>query len=94
MIKFRPMRRTICASVKDELIFHSIEDVIQHVVNRWGTLSACLGASIPFTQSDVIVGDILGDDPVCCLRNVRRIYVKRTLDHDYKQPLHIGWCGE
>ena len=94
MIRFRPKRRTLTLSLKDELIFEDLDAMLRHVLDHWGRVADFLGASRPIRPEDIIIGEPTGDDPLIGLRNVRTVSVTRTVDAVYTVPMCIGVCGE
>ena len=94
MIRYRPRRATLSLSVKDELVFDSLEDLHAYVLDRWRRVAAFLGASDPIRPEEVVICEASGDDPIIGLRNVRMICVTRTAGVSYPVPHCIGFCGE
>ena len=94
MIRFRPKRRTPTASLKDELVFENMDEMLRHVLAHWGNIADALGAKRPIMPEDIIISEPTGDDPLICLRNVRTVSVTRLSGAAYSVPMCIGVCGE
>ena len=89
-----PKRKTPSLSLKDEQIFDSVDDLKLHIHKIWCKVSAYLGEFEPIHPDEIVISDIIGNDPIIGLKNVREVCVKRTTDIIYKDPLCIGYCGE
>lgn len=94
MIRYCPKRCTVSLSIKDELLFDSLEDLKAHVLDRWQRIASYLGSSDPIRLDDIIIMEPYGDDPLIGLHNARKICVTRTAGPVYPFPLCIGVCGE
>lgn len=94
MIRFRPRRHTLTLSLKDELIFESMDDMILFVFDRWRRIVSFMGSNDPFRIDEILISEIQGDDPRIGYKNVRRVCVSRMADESFKTPCCIGFCGE
>lgn len=84
MIKYRPQRFSLSASVKDEQLFDTLDQMKLFILNTSGRIALYIGKK-PFLPDDILIGDITGDDPVVGWKNVRPVCLKNTC---------IGYCGE
>ena len=84
MIKYSPTRRTLSASLKEERLFCSIEDVKQDVFEHFFRIMEFV-SSRPLRFDEVIIGDETGDDNRTGYRHVRFVTVRKTI---------VGFCGE
>ena len=87
MIKYRPVRSSISASIKEEETFSTMEDMLHFLHDRWSRIYAFIGSVVPFQPEEILIGESEGYDQLTGYRNVRRIRVART-GHC------IGYCGE
>lgn len=94
MILYRPHRNSISASIKDEQSFHTIEEMKRFIHDEWIKICNFLGGKEPFSIDDIIIGEVIGDDPRIAWKNVRHVCVKRMLNDNYTIPQCIGFCGE
>lgn len=83
MIRFAPVRSTLSASLKDELVFDSLPDLIRFVADRRRRLARYIGSSA--ICGSIVLDDLHLDDPRIGWRNVRRICVGSVC---------VGYCGE
>lgn len=84
MIKYSPSRKTLSASLKEERLFCSIEDVKQDVFEHFCRIMDFV-SSRPLRFDEVIVEDEIGDDSITGYRHVRFVTVRKTI---------VGFCGE
>jgi len=84
MIRYIPRRQTLSASVKDEQIFETFDQMKLFILNVTGRIALYVGGK-PFLPDDIIIGDISGNDPMIGLKNVRAVHIK---------SMYIGCCGE
>lgn len=94
MIRYRPAFPSLSASLKAEETFDTIEDMLCYVFEHWRRVVSFVGGSVPFRSDEIILGEVLGDDPFSGYRNMRRVFVTRMSDFVYSSPLCIGFCGE
>ena len=85
MIRYRPSRSSLSASLKEELIFSSLDEVLQHVFNKCVSFSVFVGSPPP-SFSDLAVVSLSGNNRLTGYQNERMI----TLRNVYC----IGYCGE
>ena len=93
MIRFCPRRVSLSLSLKDELLFESMDDLTHYVLDRWRRLSAYLDAADPIRPEEIVISDPVNFHLIG-LRNTRQVLVLRTVNTVYKKPLCIGYCGE
>ena len=55
MIVYRPKRKTLSASAKEELFFETIDDMILHLFHLYRRVSNYIGAVQPFMADDIIL---------------------------------------
>ena len=84
MIKYRPMRQSLSASVKEEQVFETIDKMILSILNTTGRMALYVGQK-PYIPDDIVISDPDGDDPMVGWKNVRSISIKKKC---------IGFCGE
>ena len=90
MIKYRPHRGGLAEAMKEVREFDTEEDLKAFVAKQWND-----GYPVElFTAEDLVLGDVLGDDPRIGWKNVRHLCVKRMGKDVYDVPQCIGWCGE
>lgn len=98
MILYRPHRGSLSASIKDEQMFNSIEEMKQFIHDEWCRICNFIGNKEPFSIDDIVVSEIIGDDPRIAWKNVRHVCVKRMWNENYIEkystPQCIGYCGE
>ena len=105
MIKYRPHRATLQDAMKEAREFENYDELKRFVVDEWTRKSDWIGeppylycTEPPFAESDIVIGDVLGDDDRIGWKNVRHVCTKRYGSKDYMKlygcPQCIGMCGE
>ena len=94
MIKYRPRRRSVSLSLKEEILFDSMEDLIKHIHERWSHVVSFVGSHDPFRMDEILISDVQGDDPLTGYKNGRLIFVTRMSDSVCHKPFCVGYCGE
>lgn len=89
MIKFRPERASLSMSIKEEQIFASMEEMVNHVYERCKLVVDYIGSCEPLHTHDIIVGTPCGSDARIGWDNVRTIFVRRN-----SNLIIVGYCGE
>ena len=92
MIRFRPNHVTLSASIKDEQIFSSMEDMLASVFDYWSRVVAFMGAADPFRPEEITISDSSRPNPDVGYRNEHKVFVSRMADNVYPSPLCIGYC--
>ena len=87
MIRFRPARPSVTASLKDEHVFDTMEEMKDHIYSVWSRFYAYVGAAAPLRPDEILIGEARGDDALTGYRNVRQICISRA-------DRCIGYCGE
>jgi len=87
MIKFRPSRRTVSSSMKDEETFETVEEMLQYLSDRANRFFAYVGTDFHTTPDDFILSKSWSVNTLD-LKNTHRIIIKRAV------PFCIGYCGE
>ena len=82
MIKYRPVRRTLSASLKEEQIFATMDELLQFIAEKSRLLFNFIGRD---ATPQIIVTDPDGDDPRIGWKKVQSIYVGHVC---------VGFCGE
>lgn len=85
MIKFRPNRFSLSASVKEEQIFSSLEELIHYLYEYGLRMSLYIGAEPP-APSDYTVSALSSDNIQTGYRNERAIM--------FRSITCVGYCGE
>ena len=85
MIRFRPERSTLSASLKDERVFPSLDDMLLFILDA-GRKRAAYTGTAPITQQDVSLVSCNPDNRLNLYRNERMIMIRRTFC--------VGYCGE
>ena len=81
MIKYRPVRRSISASIKEEVTFSTMEEMIHFLYERAHRLAGYLGTDLPV----ITIREAAGDDPLTGYRNQHVVF---------SNSVCIGYCGE
>lgn len=81
MIKFRPVRRSLSASIKDEETFCSVEEMLHFLRDRAGRIAAYIGSDLPV----ITISEADGDDRLTGYRSQRTVF---------SNSICIGFCGE
>ena len=92
MIKYRPHRETLTASLKDEMIFNSLKELMQYVYEDWRRVVAFMGGR-PFARDEIMIRNILGD-PRVGWKGAFPVCVTRMSNDILKRPLCIGYFRE
>ena len=94
MIRYRPNLKTVSLSLKEELIFDSMEEMKDHILDRWQRISAFLGAREPISREDILIGEAEKEILPTGWQTIREVYITRMTDVIYDRPKCIGFCGE
>ena len=81
MIKYRPVRGSLSASIKEEVTFSTMEEMLHFLQDRATRLSGYLGTDLPV----ITVSETSGNDQLTGYRNQHVIFSK---------SICIGYCGE
>ncbi len=84
MIKYIPIRFTLSASVKDEQIFDTLDQMKLFLLNTAGRIALYIG-KMPYIPDDITICESSGDDPYTGLRNVHPVLLKNNC---------VGYYGE
>ena len=84
MIKFRPERKSLSDSIKEEQVFDSIEEMVSFIHERICRIYMYIGSPNP-NASDIVIEREGPDNPLNAYRNERMISVYNHC---------IGYCGE
>ena len=82
MIKYRPVRRTLSASLKEEQIFATMDELMQFVEDRARRFFRFVGCE---RLPQIIIAEPDGDDLRIGWKNVQAIFVENKC---------VGYCGE
>ena len=91
MIRYRPHRSTISASLKDEQIFDSVEEMLSYVFDAWSRVVLFLGAEIPPSQDEILIGEDGCHNPLVGYVDEHKVFVPRLTDKLHRVPLCIGY---
>lgn len=89
MIKYRPHRGTLAEAMEFYQEFNNYDELKEHVVKE-----NFIFDRPAFDISDIVIGDIIGNDDRIGWKNVRYVCVKRYYGDVYDHPQCIGMCGE
>ena len=81
MIKYRPVRGSISASIKEEVTFSTMEEMLHFLQDRAMRLAGYLGTEMP----EITVSDAAGNDQLTGYRNQQVVF---------SNSICIGYCGE
>lgn len=81
MIKYRPVRGSLSASIKEEVTFSTMEDLLHFLQDRAMRLAGYLGTDLPV----ITLSEDAGDDPVTGYRNQHSVF---------SNSICIGYYGE
>lgn len=85
MIKYRPNRLTLSASLKDEQIFPSMDDLLSYIYEKARRIAVYVGSEPPAT-SDFTVSPFSDYNSLTGYRN-ERVIMFRSVEC-------VGYCGE
>lgn len=91
MIRYRPHRRTLSASLKDELIFDSVDEMLSHVFNAWSRVVLFMGAQNPPTMDEIRIDESGRQNPMTGYMDEHKVFVTRMTDKVHSAPLCIGY---
>ena len=92
MIKYRPERKSLTASLKDELFFNTLAELMQYIYEDWRRVVAYMGGK-PFRREEITIRNAL-DDPRAAWNGTYPVCVTRMIDHIHETPLCIGYFRE
>lgn len=89
MIVYRHHRGSLDEAMKTARTFENEKEMIQNICDD-------LNAVIPnmVSESDIVIGDIIGDDDRIGWKNVRHVLAKRFGPENYVHPQCIGFCAK
>lgn len=89
MIRFIPDRSSLSASLKEERVFDSLEELRDHLYDSLCRFCSFIGSSECPGLDQICISDVQGDDPLTGYKNVRTVTVS------LHSVLHcVGLCGE
>lgn len=91
MIRYRPYRVTLSASIKDEQIFDTMEDLLSYVVDYWGRVIRFMGGKNPLEPGEIFIGDAGRRNPLTGYKNEHMVFASRMTDTAQRVPLCIGY---
>ena len=92
MIRYRPNHSTLNASIKDEELFDSLDDMISFIHASWSRSVAYMGAKEPFRPDEIIINGFGKFNPMTGYKSEHRVLVRRMTDDVYDVPMCIGFC--
>ena len=92
MIRYRPHRPTLTASLKDELIFETLDEMLYHVFETWSRVVAYMGAEEPFCQDEIMIYGHGRHNPMTGYKSEHKIMARRMTDNVRTVPICIGYC--
>ena len=90
MIRFRPQRQSLSSSVKDEILFDSLDDLLRHIFDHWSRVVAFMGGR-PFQFEEISIGSGRYN-PMTGYNDEHPIFVQRMVNEPYPVPMCIGYC--
>ena len=94
MIRYIPRRSTVKASIRDEEIFDSVEDMISHLFDHFSRVSDYLQSDRQFNRDDIIIDNSTDDPYYSVLDYPGTVFIKRITNTTYPVPYCIGFFGE
>lgn len=92
MIRYRPHRPTLAASLKDEEIFETLDEMLYYVFEVWSRVVSYMGAEEPFCQDEIMINGCGRSNPMTGYRSEHKIMVSRMTDKIRTVPICIGYC--
>ena len=86
MIRYRPHRVTLNASLKDELLFSSADDMLSYISEHCQKIFNYIGSSKPFHPDDIMIDAAGVCNPMVGYQHEHRILIRRSRD------VCIGYC--
>lgn len=90
MVIYRPHRGGLAEAMEEAREFSNLEEMKQYIVKYHEDMER----GRPFELEDIVIGDILGDDPRIGWNDCRYVCVKRYFNEEYIIPQAIGHCSE
>ena len=81
MIKYSPVRRTLSASIKEEQVFDTVEEMKQYIFDWWGRILV----RRPLKPEDIIIEESGSNDLRIGYKNRRTVFIRQSA---------VGFCGE
>ena len=91
MIRYRPHRHTLTASLKDELIFATMAELFDYLFDSWGRVISYMGAE-PFRPEEITINGLGSCNPLTGYKREHKVMVRRIADAVFDPPLCIGYC--
>ena len=85
MIKYRPVRGSLSASIKEECTFSTMEEMFHFLYDKAVRIAMYTGSALP-DMDDIIIGTEASDNNAIGYKSERTIMFKNTYC--------IGYCGE
>ena len=86
MIKFIPKRETVSLSLKEEIAFCSVKELIEYIVDKCSKMIRYIGRDNYIEADSVIISNNLGYDMITGLNNVHNISV------NYNGKIYLVGC--
>lgn len=85
MIKYRPNRKTVSMSIKEELLFNTVEEMNLYICDHLNRILHFIDSTHTVSSVDIVFGIPTSFDPFTGWSHVRKISVGNFI---------VGFCGE
>ena len=92
MIRYRPIRNTLTASLKDEELFNTVGEMLSSVHDSWRRVVLFMGSHRPFRAEEMVICGAGRPNPMTGYKDEHRILVSRMADQEFSAPVCIGYC--
>ena len=76
MIKYRPARGSLSASIKEEETFRTMEDLLHFLHVRMSLACSFIGSPAALRPDDIRIGDDRADNQLTGYRNERGLFIR------------------
>lgn len=92
MIRYRPVRYSLTASLKDEELYETVGEMLACVFDSWQRIVLFMGSTRPFRAEEMMICGAGRPNPMTGYKDEHRILVRRMTDRDSHKPICIGYC--
>ena len=91
MIRFRPHRSTLSASLKDEMLFDSVEEMISYVFDLWCRTALFIGAHHPPSRDEIFISEDGRRNPLVGYMEENRVLIPSLSGRMFRVPICVGY---
>ena len=91
MIRYRPHRSSLSASLKEEQIFDSLDEMFSYLLGYCGRLVRFMSAGAPFMSFAISISEHGHPNPMVGYKKEHKVLISRTADKFHGVSFCIGY---